>query len=65
MRQLPAAVRFLDLLTISNSTAYKATVNFADLEALYSPLGDRDPVRRHPAEPVVAAVRGELRRLQR
>ena len=33
----PLRVRFLDLLTISNSAAYKATVNFADLEALYSP----------------------------
>jgi calcineurin-like phosphoesterase family protein/Big-like domain-containing protein len=33
----PLTIDFLDLLTISNSTEYKATVNIADLEALYSP----------------------------
>ena len=33
----PLSIDFLDLLTISNTTAYKATVNIADLEALYSP----------------------------
>jgi exopolysaccharide biosynthesis protein len=33
----PLQIGFLDLLTISNTTDYKATINIADLEALYSP----------------------------
>jgi hypothetical protein len=33
----PLSIDFLDLLTISNTTEYKATVNIADLQALYSP----------------------------
>jgi hypothetical protein len=33
----PLQINFLDLLTISNTTDYKATINIADLEALYSP----------------------------
>jgi len=33
----PLSINFLDLLTISNTTDYKATINIADLEALYSP----------------------------
>ncbi|HUN32766.1 MAG TPA: phosphodiester glycosidase family protein [Trebonia sp.] len=33
----PLSIGFLDLLTISNTTDYKATINIADLEALYPP----------------------------
>jgi exopolysaccharide biosynthesis protein len=44
----PLSIDFLDLLTISNTTEYKATVNIADLEALYSP--------RQPVTPPYVAI---------